>query len=101
MLQNYRVRLFDEVDRAMASDDQMEEPGDRVRCGSSPRRSRPGTGTRRWWWTPRPASAIAVPRPLYHQRLEFGIARRAGRTRAPWGPHRQHPARKRPPPTWR
>jgi hypothetical protein len=30
-LQNYRVRLFDEVDRAMASDDQMEEPGDRVR----------------------------------------------------------------------
>jgi hypothetical protein len=30
-LQNYRVRLFDEVDRAMSSDDQMEEPGDRVR----------------------------------------------------------------------
>lgn len=30
-LQNYRVRLFDEVDRAMASDDQVEEPGDRVR----------------------------------------------------------------------
>jgi hypothetical protein len=30
-LQNYRIRLFDEVDRAMTSDDQMEEPGDRVR----------------------------------------------------------------------
>jgi hypothetical protein len=30
-LQNYRVRLFDEVDRAMTSDDQMEEPGDRMR----------------------------------------------------------------------
>lgn len=29
-LQNYRVRLFDEIDRAMVSDDQMEEPGDRV-----------------------------------------------------------------------
>jgi hypothetical protein len=30
-LQNYRVRLFDEVDRAMTSDDQMEELGDRIR----------------------------------------------------------------------
>lgn len=29
-LQNYRIRLFDEIDRAMVSDDQMEEPGDRV-----------------------------------------------------------------------
>ena len=30
-LQNYRVRLFDEIDRAMTSDDQMEEPGDTMR----------------------------------------------------------------------
>jgi hypothetical protein len=30
-LQNYRIRLFDEVERAMTSDDQMEEPGDRMR----------------------------------------------------------------------
>jgi len=30
-LQNYRVRLFDEIDRAMTSDDQMEEPGDKMR----------------------------------------------------------------------
>ncbi len=30
-LQNYRVRLFDEIDRAMTSDDQMEEPGDAMR----------------------------------------------------------------------
>src|SRR5262249_46474945 len=30
-LQNYRVRLFDEAERAMASDDQMEEPGDSVK----------------------------------------------------------------------
>lgn len=29
-LQNYRVRLFDEVDRAMVSDDLVEEPGDRL-----------------------------------------------------------------------
>jgi hypothetical protein len=30
-LQNYRVRLFDEIDRAMTSDDQVEEPGDAIR----------------------------------------------------------------------
>lgn len=30
-LQNYRVRLFDEIERAMTSDDQMEEPGDAMR----------------------------------------------------------------------
>jgi hypothetical protein len=29
-LQNYRIRLFDEVDRVVVSDDQMEEPGDKV-----------------------------------------------------------------------
>jgi len=29
-MQSYRIRLFDELDRAMVSDDQMEEPGDRM-----------------------------------------------------------------------
>lgn len=93
-LQNYRVRLFDEVDRAMTSDDQMEEPGDQVRYRIQlPTPLKAGhryalvvdaqTGS---------AIADSAGRLYPDQRLEFSIAG----AREPDAPPKRPPAKKRP-----
>ncbi|HYV48069.1 MAG TPA: hypothetical protein VFA20_24585 [Myxococcaceae bacterium] len=95
-LQNYRIRLFDEVDRAMASDDQMEEPGDRVRYRIQlPAPLKAGhryalvvdaqTGS---------AIADSAGRLYPDQRLEFAIAG-AREPDAPPKKHKAKPTRKR------